>query len=160
LNLSRLAFLLVLAPLPSCAQAPAQQATYTPPPPQSWEALGNVPEGTKVHVTADHSHRTCKVVSVEKTQFVCIGGTFSDVTYTFPRPEIRHIKLVRHERSAWTGVLIGGVSGAMAGDLISRAHDDAYADLSGAAGFIVFGGIGAVVGATTDFTRGPVVYSR
>lgn len=144
----------------SCAQAVA--------PGSGWERLKALPAHTRMHVDGDKAKRKCRLEAVDDEQLVCSKGS---TQFVFPRGEVKSVKLVRVTRSTLVGLGIGlgaglGV-GAIIGEVRDPSHPNSELDFSGI-GRDVYVGAGAavgligggVVGGTTDFLRGPVVYQR
>jgi hypothetical protein len=89
----------------------------------------------------------------------------------FPRGEVKSVKLMRVTRSTLVGLGLGLGGGLAVGAILGEVRDpaqpksgldfsgigrDVYVGAGAAVGLIG----GAVVGGTTDFLRGPVVYQR
>jgi hypothetical protein len=117
---------------------------------------------TKVHVVSDKMKRTCSIDSVAEESLVCSSG---HSVVSFPRPEIKSIKLTRRGVSALGGAAIGAGVGFIIGFAATQGQSkDAIVFVSpGEAGGVtaVIGAVvGAAIGAPTDFLRGPTVYQR
>jgi hypothetical protein len=130
----------------------------------SWERVRHLHAGTHVHVAGDKQSKTCTLDLVDEATLRCSQGSSQ---YSFPRAEVKSVKLTRYTRSTLVGLGIGlGVGagvGAIAGHTQEQPGDffhglttEAYTVIGGAAGLIA----GAAIGGPTDFLRGPTVYRR
>jgi hypothetical protein len=132
------------------AQAPAAGS--------NWQHVQQLPPNTHVHVAGDHHSGACKIEAVTDDALICSGGR------RFARPEIKSIKLTRHGLSALAGAGIGAGVGFAAGAGVAHGSQGEFTIVSNqdvwAAGALAGGVIGAVIGAPTDFARGPTVYRR
>ena len=123
----------------------------------NWDHLKALPQHTRLHVSADKMRHTCYLLSVDDATLVC-------GRYTFPRAEVKSVKLTRYGVSYGGGAAIGAGIGAGVGLGVSAATDDAFFKNEKAS----FAGGGAAVGAVLgaliigplDLFRGPTVYRR
>lgn len=139
------------------AQAPAAGA--------NWEHLKALPAGTRVHVSGDKMSRTCTIVSVDDEQLTCSKGRVvaSTAHYSFPRPEVKSVKLTRYAVSTLAGIGIGGGAGGLISAVVYRKKDNSFIDLSGeaaAASTAISAILGGLICGPTDLFRGPTVYKR
>jgi len=125
-----------------------------------WLRVKQLPLHTKVHLSTDKGGKTCLVNEVDDASLTCSSG-HSGASY--PRAEIKSIKLTRYAVSTIGGAAIGAGVGAGIGAAIGShpthpiVNDTAIRVGIGA----VAGGLGgAAVGAVTDMFRGPLVYRR
>jgi hypothetical protein len=152
------------------ADRPAVQATTTRQMGDSWSHLQALQEHWRMHVAADSHGRTCNFVSADATSLTCSSSASGQgKRWVFQRADVRSVKLTRRTVSTLAGLGIGGVAGFAIGSAIGHATDPANSGqfLAGLGGAIITGFStlvgtvgGAVVGGTTDFCRGPVIYQR
>ena len=163
-RLSRIRALLLCVLAVSTSAASRGQGTATTPRQagdlSSWSHVQNLPAKTKVHITIDSGGTTCTLFAVTEDTLTCASGLGSkSAGKVIQRNTVKHIKLTRYGVSTAAGFGIGAATGAA----ISAASTTRGDWLRGLA-IAVFTGIGAVpgavIGGTTDFTRGPTVYVR
>jgi hypothetical protein len=116
---------------------------------------------TKVHIASDKMKRTCSINSVTEESVACTSGC--GLT-SFPRTELKSVKIVRHGRSALGGAAIGAGVGFILGFAGSQGQDPhAFLKFDPAKVGGVTAVFGRVVGAAvripTGFLRGDV-YER
>lgn len=112
-----------------------------------WEALHQVPEGTKVKIKLKHrpTFGHCILEEVADDHLDCFHGTLGSRRYV--RDDIRQVLLGRH--SARTGFLVGAGSGVVLG--AARGCCDATGKgLTVVILAPLLGGLGAAVGALAD----------
>ncbi len=140
---------LVFCAFPILAQSPAAGS--------NWDHVRALPIHTRLHVSADHMSHTCYLLSVDDTALMC-------GRYTFPRAEVKSVKLTRYGLSYGAGAGIGAGIGVGIGLGISAGTNDAlfkndkasYAGGGAAIGAV----IGAVIVGPLDLFKGPTVYQR
>jgi hypothetical protein len=124
----------------------------------------HLPAHTKAHVSGDKQSKTCRIDVVDDATLQCSNGSSQ---YSFPRDEVKSVRLARYVRSTLAGAAIGAGAGAGIGAIAGHAEEkpgdffrglttDAFTAIGGAAGLIV----GGAVGGPTDFLRGPTIYRR
>ena len=86
----------------SCAIACSAQSSAAG---SNWDHLKALPVHTRLHVSADHMGHTCYLLSVDDTALVC-------GRYTFPRAEVKDVKLTRYGLSYGVGAAVGAGAGA------------------------------------------------
>ena len=98
---------------------------------------------------------TCYLLSVDDAALVC-------GRYTFPRAEVKDVKLTRYGVSYGVGAAIGAGGGAGIGVAVVNGNGFFSNDKGKAAGIgLILGGvIGALVAGPADLFRGPTVYRR
>jgi hypothetical protein len=157
--------LLALALVPVLS-APAQQPTQqpvSPPAGSNWQHVQALPVGASINVKARKSHAGCKLKSVDADSLTCTHGK----DLVFQRADILSVKIPRRGRSTLIAMGVGAGVGAIVGATTSgcsTAEKNSWFGCfltptrpQGAAiGALVFGLIGAPVGALTDFTRSTV----
>ena len=153
--------LVLASALSAPAQQPAQQPSQ-PPAGSNWQHVQALPAGTSINVTARTSHLACKLKSVDAETLICTHG--KDIV--FQRSDILSIKIPRRGRSALIGLGIGAGAGVIVGAATgcsSAQKNSAWGCFltptrtQGAAIFgVLFGGIGAAIGAGTDFAKSTV----
>jgi hypothetical protein len=130
----------------------------------NWQRVEQLPPHTRVHVSSDKMGRVCNVDSVDETSLTCSSGRVVNTAhYTFPRAEIKSIKVTRYVLSKVVGAGIGLGAGAIIGAGSVKGKVPGPGATSGEiVGILTLAGgvIGAVVGGPTDFLRGPTVYRR
>ena len=121
----------------------------------NWERVKSLPQNTRLHVSADHMGHTCRLSSVSDTELVC--GKQS-----FPRAQVKTVKLTRYGTSYGAGAAIAGAAGAGIGVALVSADTFFQNDKGKAAGIgAVLGAIlGALISGPADLFRGPTVYRR
>jgi hypothetical protein len=116
-----------------------------------WQRVKQLPLHTKVHIDADKKGRTCLIDAVDEMSLTCSSGHKGS---SFPRTEIKSVKLTRYGWSTLAGLGIGiGIGTAIAA---TGPNDSLWR--GGAAGAVVIAM--PVITGTTDMLRGPVVYRR
>lgn len=148
--------------LPGCFLLCLSVYGQTPVAGANWLRVQQLPLHTKIRVNADRKGRVCFLDSVDDEHLSCsTGGAAKTPSYTYSRSEIKSIQLTHYVRSTLLGTAIGASAGAVIG---FASYEDSTGNTNrGAAaggGALLFGLIGAVTGAVTDFTRGPTVYRR
>jgi hypothetical protein len=159
-------FLLALALVPALS-TPAQQAVQptaaTPPPAGSnWQHVQALPAGQSLQVSARTSHANCKLRSVDADSLTCTRGK----ELVFQRADILTIRVPRRGRSsliaagvgAGVGVIVGVATGCSSteqsqpwGCFLTPTRTQAAGILA-----VLFGGIGAGIGAATDLNRSTI----
>jgi hypothetical protein len=147
--------------LATASAAPAQ--TAAPPDGSSWQRVQALPVGSSLQVKASKSHARCKLKSVDVDTLTCTGkkGT------AFQRTDILAITIPRRGRSTLIAMGIGAGAGAIVGAATSgcsTAEKNSWFGCfltptrpQGAAiGAVLFGVIGAPIGALTDFAKSTV----
>jgi hypothetical protein len=133
----------------------------------SWHGLSALPAGAHMHVSSDRKSHTCYFQSADDAGLVCTGRHSGGASYTFPRSEVRSVKLTRYTVSTLVGMGIGAGAGLGIGAAVGPKSSSSSLDFSGldrdvdlglggVIGFIA----GGAVGGPSDFLRGPVVYRR
>ena len=140
-----------------CAQ-PASAQTALPDSP-GWTRLEAVDPDTKLYVKTQAGSVTCHFKSAGDGALTCTGdgGKLIDLQ----RPEIRKVRAPHRLRSTLVGLGIGAVGGIIFGAAIGDScTPQSFFCISrgslAAAGAVLFGGIGAIVGVSTDFTRSTI----
>lgn len=158
-------FLLTMA-LAITLAAPAQQGAVQPPRPaegSNWQHVQALPAGTSIQVKASKSHANCKLKSVDADALTCT----SRKDLVFQRTDILTIKIPRRGRSTLIAMGIGAGTGAIVGAATSgcsTAEKNSFLGCfltptrpQGAAiGAVLFGAIGAPIGALTDFAKSTI----
>lgn len=138
-----------------------QPAVSSAPAGSNWQHVQALPAGANIHVKAQHSSATCKLKSVDADSLTCTKS--KDLTFT--RAEIRSIQIPRRGRSALTGLAIGGGAGAITGYAVGGSGckssqgfclDIVDGKTLAPIGAVVFGAIGAGIGAGTDFAHSTI----
>ena len=142
--------------------APAQQpAVSSAPAGSNWQHVQALPAGANIRVKAQHSSATCKLKSVDADSLTCTKS--KDLTFT--RAEIRSITIPRRGRSSLIGLAIGGGAGAVVGYAVGgsgcKSGQNFCLDIVDGrtlapVGAVIFGAIGAGIGAGTDFSHSTV----
>jgi hypothetical protein len=129
----------------------------------NWQQLQQIPLHTRVHVSADKMSRTCSIDSVTDENLTC-SGSVTNGHYTFPRAEVKSVKVTRYGISAVGGTAIGAGAGFLFGVAAAHGSQGSFTIVSNQAVWGIFTAIGAVVGALIagplDLFRGPTVYRR
>ena len=121
----------------------------------NWDRVKVLPQHTRLHVSADKRGHTCSLMSVSDAALVC-------GRYSFPRAEIKTVKLTRYGISLVAGAAIGGVAlgglgaAAASGDSFFK-HDKASVAGVGAVLGAILGGL---IAGPADLFRGPTIYRR
>jgi len=154
------ALLLVGLYAPTSFATAQQSATIA----AGWAAVEAMNAGTNVHVIGKSHSTVCKVAKVDDSSLTCmgVGAAQGEV---FQKADIKRIKLPRHGASTLTGMAIGIGVGAGVGAGIGAGQGNGTIGITKgqatgifvAIGAIVFGLIGAAVGALTDF-MGTTIY--
>ena len=151
------AALLLLTCAPACfAQASA------------WSSVQALTAGTLLSVRADHHSSTCTLDNVSDSELVCES---TGTRLTYPRAEVRSIRLSGHSRSIARSTLVGaGVGlggGILAGVVINAADKGSIPHVSegkaigvGAAIGVLAGTLGGLVVGASRHSPGPFVYTR
>ncbi len=136
----------------------------TPAAGSNWQRVQQLPLHMHVHVSSDKMGRVCEIDSVDEESLTCSSGrVVNTARYTFPRGEIKSIKVTRYVLSAVGGAGIGGGAGLIIGAAATQGKNSTIGATRGEVIgiFGLAGGvIGAVVGGPTDFLRGPTIYRR
>jgi hypothetical protein len=145
--------------------APAQQpaAPAQPPAGSNWQHVQALPVGQSINVTAKASHASCKLKSVDSDSLTCTHG--KDIV--FQRADIVSIKVPRRGRSTLIAMGIGAGAGAVVGAATSGCSATEKNSFLGcfltptrpqgaAIGAVLFGAIGAPIGALTDFAKSTI----
>jgi hypothetical protein len=127
----------------------------------AWDNLKSVPITTKLHVSADHMSKTCRLVSVDDEKLVCARGK----NFTFLRENVKSVKRTRYLASTAAGLGIGIGAGAAIGFAVFHSTpNDFFGNLGpdiGRGFSIALGGIaGPAILGPTDAFRGPTLYRR
>jgi hypothetical protein len=128
----------------------------------NWARVQQLPLHTKVHIASDKVKRVCSIDSVTADSLTCSSGS---TISSFPRAEIKSIKVTRRGLSTLGGAAIGAGVGFAVGAALTagESHNDIIyisAPQAGGVGAAVGAVVGAAIGAPTDFLRGPTVYER
>ncbi len=116
-----------------------------------WQRVMKLPVHTKVHIDADRKGRTCLIDAVDDVSLTCSSGHKGS---SFPRMEIKSVKLTRYGWSTLAGLGMGlGIGAAIAA---TGPTDSLWR--GGVAGGVLIAM--PVIAGTTDMLRGPVVYRR
>ena len=120
----------------------------------SWPRLERLLYKTDIHVKARHNSGNCAFKEATETELTCTSG--KDTLHTYPRAEVKAVQIRHRGRSTLTGMaigvgggVVGGVSTCKSGDIIGKGGCSVIFG-------IPLGLIGAVVGASTDFTHSTV----
>jgi hypothetical protein len=128
-------------------------------PNHDWNRIQQLRPLTKVHISADHGGRTCKIFSISEDSLTCEHGGKPGMV--FQRSTIKSIKRTRYLLSTVVGLGVGIGVGALIGKA-SEHHNDFldFSSLDIAFGGVIGGLAGAAVGGPTDMLRGPTLYVR
>jgi hypothetical protein len=145
--------------------APAQQPSTPAGPPagSNWQRVQALPIGASIQVQARKSHSNCKLKSVDADTLTCTHGK----DLMFQRTDILAIKIPRRGRSTLIAAGIGAGAGAIVGAATTGCSTAAKNSFLGcfltptrpqgaAIGAVLFGVIGAPIGALTDFAKSTV----
>jgi hypothetical protein len=136
----------------------------TPAAGENWQRLIQLPLHTQIHVKADSKGRACSLDSVDEGHLSCsTAGLAKSRHYNYQRADIKSIRLAHYVRSTLLGTAIGAGAGAILGVVAAENASEKpspNAAAAGGGGAVLFGVIGAVIGAITDFGGGPTVYRR
>ena len=144
---------------PARAQAPAPGMTDT------WHHLAALQPGTHIHISSDKKSRTCFFTSADDQNLVCSRRRSARAEFTFPRAQVRSVKLTRYGVSTLAGMGIGAGAGLAIGAAASPGNSasgfsgldrEVITGIGGVIGFLA----GAAIGGPTDFLRGPTLYRR
>jgi hypothetical protein len=139
----------------------AQQSAASPPEGSNWQHVQALPAGANIHVKAQHNSATCRLKSVDADSLICTHTK----DLTFARAEIKSIIIPRRGRSALISAAIGGGAGAIVGYAVGGSGcksaqnfclDIVDGKTLAPIGAVVFGAIGAGIGAATDFAHSAV----
>ncbi len=129
------------------AQSPAPSSGHT------WASVQALAPNTSLHISARTHNAHCRLKSVDADTLTCAAGA---KTETYQRTDIKSIKVPHLGRSIAAGLgigaaggFIGGAASGGSGQLFTRTE-------LGSAFGAIFGGIGAIIGALTDFTQSTV----
>jgi len=98
--------------------------------------------GTRVHISSDKKGRTCFFASVDDATLVCSRRPASGTHYTFPRSEVRTVKLTRYTVSTLAGMGIGAGAGLGIGAALGPAvapKTNSFLDFSGLGREVILG---------------------
>lgn len=130
-----------------------------------WSRVQAIQSGTLIRISSEHGRPTvCTFVSADDNSLTCTKTQtvfFIPVTHRmlYGRRDVTLIKLSRQFLSGLTGAGIGAGAGAGIGaGLESQQSSNEDGHLVTAFFAILGGTIGAVVGGSTDFLAGPVIY--
>jgi hypothetical protein len=130
----------------------------------NWQRVEQLPLHTHVHIASDKMGRVCAVDSVDEESLSCSAGRLVNTAhYTFPRGEIKSIKVTRYVLSTVGGAGIGAGVGVVIGAAATSGKNSTIGITRGQVVGIVagIGGIaGAVICGPTDLLRGPTIYRR
>lgn len=125
-----------------------------------WQRVKQLPLHTKIHIASDKNGRTCSIDAVDEGSLTCSSGHTGT---TFPRAEIKSVKVTRYVWSTVGGAAIGAGVGAVIG-VAARGPSTGFGTLSNdvkiGIGAVAGGVGGAAAGGLTDMFRGPLVYQR
>jgi outer membrane lipoprotein SlyB len=137
--------------LASCFSASAQTPSSAQPP--SWARLQALPSGAALHVKTTKETTNCAFKSATEEALTCSDG---DKAKTYPRAEVKSVKLRHRGRSALAGLAIGAGGGAVVGASLGRSGSF-LGHGEGAVIVAVPGAIiGTIVGICTDFTHSTI----
>ncbi len=152
------------------ASVPATAHAQAPPLADAWHHLAVLQPGTRVHISSDKKGKTCFFASVDDATLLCSRRPASGTHYTFPRSEVRTVKLTRYTVSTITGMGIGAGAGLGIGAAVGPAvapKTNSFLDFSGLGREVILGLGGAIgfiaggaIGGPSDFLRGPTLYRR
>ncbi|MGA2437598.1 MAG: hypothetical protein ABSF57_03680 [Acidobacteriaceae bacterium] len=157
-----LAALLALTTLSASAQQTAQQPAQ-PPAGSNWQHVQALPVGASINVKARTSHASCTLKSVSADSLTCTHG--KDIV--IQRSDILTIQISRRGRSTLIAMGIGAGAGAIVGAATSGCSATEKNSFLGcfltptrpqgaAIGAVLFGVIGAPIGALTDFAKSTI----
>jgi hypothetical protein len=149
-----LAMLLIPA-LPVPAQELIQPATAPPPAGSNWQHVQALPPGTPVHISARARSLTCTLISVDADTLTCAQTG----NVVLQRSEIKNIKIAHRGRSAASGAAIGAAVGVIAVEAAWNKNWSWGGINRGTVAALVgvpIGGLGALAGLFTDFTKSTV----
>ena len=156
------AFALCVAVFSQGLCAPAAAETRTPG--DTWSRLSALPNGARMHISADEKSKTCNFVSADDEKLVCSSGRASyAANFTFLRTEVKSVKLTRYGLSTLAGAGIGAGAGAAVGGIANSRDKGGFLNLSSIViGVTTLGGalVGAAICGPLDSFRGPTVYRR
>jgi len=143
---------------------PALHAMAQQPAGSDWQHVMALPAGTRIVVKAKTRHLTCNLKAVDVATLTCgpsgVLGDPKDVV--LPQAEIRLIKIKRRGRSALIGAGIGAGTGAIIGFAATTNSGNwlfgpNFLRGPATAGMAIgVGGIGAIIGAATDFASSTI----
>lgn len=157
----RISALLFAAVLLSCASIAHAQAPAVRPGEDlsSWKRVQSLPAKTKVHITKDHGSATCRIFAVSEDTLTCASYPGNTAGKMIQRSEVKKIKLAREAVSTAAGAGIGAAGGALIG-VASTGNGSILRGLGIGLAALIGALPGALLGGTTDFTRGPTIYVR
>jgi hypothetical protein len=147
--------------LSTASAAPAQ--TAAPPAGSNWQNVQALPNGSSIQVQAHKNHANCTLRSVDADTLTCTNK--KDIV--FQRADILAIKIPRRGRSTLIATGIAAGAGAVVGAATSGCSTTEKNSFLGcfltptrpqgaAIGALLFGVIGAPIGAISDFARSTV----
>jgi hypothetical protein len=137
--------------------AAQQPANSQPAPAKGWDAVRALSPGASLDIKLRHGGQKCDFRSADSDSLVCTHGT----NLTLQRADILQIKIHHRGRSTLAGLAIGAGGGALIGAASTPSCNNFC--IVGGKGFgaavvgIAGGGVGAITGYFSDFTRS-VVY--
>jgi hypothetical protein len=123
----------------------------TPPAGSNWQHVQALPQGTNIHIKAQHASASCALKSADADSLTCLHGK----EITFQRTEIKSITISRRVLST----AIGAAAGAGVGTAIGAGLGPSFWANRGkgaAVGIAIFTPIGAIIGAGTNFAQSTV----
>jgi hypothetical protein len=159
-----------LAVLVSLGALTGNTPAHAQVPVDTWHHLAALQPGTHIHISSDKKSRTCFYASADDASLTCSRKHSGGTVYTFPRTEVRTVKLTRYTLStvagmgigAGAGLAIGAAVGQVASPKTNSSFDfsgigrDVITGIGGVVGFIA----GGAIGGPSDFLRGPTLYRR
>lgn len=133
---------------------------------QDWTAVKNIPIGSDIWVKARGGNVTGTFLSADDEQLRIEPHGHTSIfrrraaTATFPRAQVREVRLARRFASAAVGTALGVGLGTAAGLALESQYPDHTEDGHLAAGVFAFlgGMVGEVVGEHTAFIHGARIY--
>jgi hypothetical protein len=128
-----------------------------------WQRVMNLRPGTEISILRGHRFR-CTFVEATDEELVCERGTFLPLgpifrkEFTFRRDDLREVRLEHPDASTLAGAAIGATAGGVVG--ANRAPNGMTRSGGAFVGAALFGVVGGVVGHTTSFLHGAVIYRR
>ena len=130
---------------------PAQSAPSTPAI-SGWSRVQALTANTSLHISARTHNAHCRLKTVEADTLTCVVADGAR-TEVYQRSDIKSIKVPHRGRSTVVGLAIGGGAGIITG-IASGGKGQLFTRGELASSFgIIFGAVGALIGALTDFTQ-------
>jgi hypothetical protein len=149
-------FFLLLMLMPTLT-AFAQQAGSVLAAGSKWQRVEALPPGTKIDVSARSGSKRCFFKSADATSLTCVAKG----EIVFQQAEIKAIKIRHRGRSAAVGAAIGAGVGVAAAEAAWKPTWFPFSrSQSATAVALPIGGVGAVIGALTDFTGSTIYRAR